>query len=135
MTRVEAWYDPDQEEAVPLTGQPDVDALLDRMLAEATQENVRVQADLHYRSDDGEAILQVGMGSDTGFVGYINDTDRVISSNGTTDPGDVSFDYMTHERVVPATSLVSITAVRQVVHTFTQSPLTRPQGPITWVAV
>ncbi|OLZ50327.1 hypothetical protein BS330_29150 [Amycolatopsis keratiniphila subsp. nogabecina] len=130
---VKAWYDPGQREPFDLADAAQVDALLDRMLVEATAAPVGVIAELAWEGEDHRSILQFGVRTDhVGFVGYMGRGEpSVISTSGATSPEPVAYDYQSHERVVQSNAEISWSTVRQAVHDYVASGGTRPVG-VSW---
>ncbi|MFD8497697.1 Imm1 family immunity protein [Amycolatopsis sp. NPDC059657] len=133
MAVVKGWYDPGQAEPFELTERDQVDALLDRMVTEATEAPVGVIAELAWEGEEHRSILQFGLRNDSvGFVGYMGKGEAsVISTSGATTPEPVAYDYQAHEREVPSNAEVSAAAVRQAVRDYVSSNGARPAG-VTW---
>ncbi|WP_103349685.1 Imm1 family immunity protein [Amycolatopsis sp. CA-128772] len=132
MVEIEAWYDPGQAEPLSLREPSAVDELLDRMVAESTEAELGVIAEVARRGDDRWAILQIGVRSSAcGFVGYAGPDGSVISASGATSPVLVAYDYQNHEREIPSTAEVPLAAVRKALHEFVASDGARPAG-VTW---
>ncbi|WIX78922.1 Imm1 family immunity protein [Amycolatopsis carbonis] len=136
MAVVKAWYDPGQAEPFELAEPAEVDALLDRMVSEATAAPVGVVAELAREDRDRWSILQFGVRTEgVGFVGYMGkDETSVISASGAMSSEPVAYDYQAHEREVPSHAEVSWQSVRQAVHDYVASRGARPGG-VTWQEV
>ncbi|MEU3624842.1 Imm1 family immunity protein [Amycolatopsis coloradensis] len=130
MAVVKAWYDPGQREPFDLADAAQVDALLDRMLVEATAAPVGVIAELAWEGEEHRSILQFGVRTEqVGFVGYMGRGETsVISTSGATSPEPVAYDYQSHERVVQSNAEISWPVVRKAVHDYVASGGARPAG-------
>ncbi|MFK0244609.1 Imm1 family immunity protein [Amycolatopsis azurea] len=128
MAVVKAWYDPGQREPFDLADAAEVDALLDRMVIEATEAPVGVIAELAWEGEDHRSILQFGVRTEqVGFVGYMGRGETsVISTSGATSPEPVAYDYQSHERVVPSDAEISWSTVREAVRDYVASGGARP---------
>ena len=133
MAVVKGYYDPNQGAPFELAGPAQVDALLDRTVAEAKEAEVGVVAELYTDGEDRKTILQFGVRTDdVGMVGYLGRGETsAISDNGGTSPEPIAYDYQCHEREVPSNAEVSLETVRQAVHEYVASGGARPSG-VTW---
>lgn len=134
MVEIKAWYDPDQEEPIALREQTDVDALVDRMLGDATEYEVGVVAELSRRDEDGWAILQLGVHRDRGYVAHADPSGGVVSWDGKQAAEMLTYDYMTHERPIQDNVEVSLSLVKQAARDFVRSGGARPEG-VPWQPV
>lgn len=129
MVEITGWYEHGQQLA--LANADDVDRLLDQMAADAAKHDVPVMAEAARRDADGWGILQFGLGPAAGFVGFMGPSGSAISSNGQAPADEVVYDYMGHQRDVPAAAEVPPEDVRQAVREFVRTGGERPSG-ITW---
>jgi hypothetical protein len=129
VVEITGWYEHGQQLA--LASRDDVDRLLDKMAADTANHDVPVMAQADRRDADGWAILQFGLGPAAGFVGYMGQAGSAISDNGKASADEVVYDYMGHQRDVPAAAEVPPEDVRRAVREFVRTGGQRPDG-ITW---
>jgi hypothetical protein len=130
---VGAWYDPGQQEPIPLATAAEVDALLDRMLVESTRYDVPVIGQIERGAKAERVVLKFGLRpqSQVGFVGYVGPSGSATSANGADAAEPVAYDHMNHERTVSSAVEIEISLVRQAVHAFVGRDGARPDT-ITW---
>lgn len=131
MVEMSAWYEPGQAEPIVLSDSAQVDALFDRMVADAADGDVPVIAQVDRRDADGWAVLQVGVGKGCGFVGHMDSSGSVISTNGAKSGDAVAYDYMGHEREISSADEIPLTDLREALRMFVRNNGERPAG-VEW---
>jgi hypothetical protein len=130
---IEAWYDGEADEPITIRTVEDLDALLDRMVAEALGFVVPPLAELSWQDADGWAVVYVGISAknDLGVITHSDRDGSVISSNGG-DGGDaVSYDYMGNLRDLPDSAEIPLVDVRQAMREFVAADGARPTS-VAW---
>lgn len=124
MVELEVWYDQVSandfhpgDPAIVLRTPAELDALIDRVRAETRGHRVPAMVQVNVLGTEGEPVLSVGLGQDSGFIHYsARDFGRTI---GDGDPeATVEYTYCGSLSEVPADSEVPIEAVRLGVHEF-----------------
>jgi hypothetical protein len=134
MVALTAWYDPDEDEPITVNSRDDLEALLDRAIADSTDAAVPPLIQLSRRDPEGWAILQVGLNDQRGIITHTDGSGGAISSNGDSDGQNVNYDYMGHLRDVPANAEIPIQLVRKAAHEYLDSAGKRP-ACVNWQEV
>ncbi|MCP3805112.1 Imm1 family immunity protein [Allokutzneria sp. A3M-2-11 16] len=118
MVALEAWYDSEDDEPTLIQGSADLDVLLDRMVADGRGFDVPPLAELSRQSPDGWLVAHVGLDPrrGTGFMTYADPVGSVTSCNGGTDREPVDYDYMGHQRQIPANAELPLADICEAVH-------------------
>lgn len=128
MVALAAWYDSDDDEPITISATDELDALLDRMTADAMNWVVPPLVEVSRHDANGWAIAYIGVNArmDLGVITHSDATGSVISFNGISTAEPVNYDYMGHLREIPGTAEVSLTDIRKAAHEFVATNGARP---------
>ncbi len=123
-----AWYDPDDDNEPIIVGSTrDLDALLDRLVADGASVEVPPLMQLSRRDPDGWAVLHIGVNGDRGVLTHTGSEGSYVTVNGTdADTSTITYDYMGHVREVPGNAEIPLHDVRAAGHEFVMTNGARP---------
>ncbi|WP_168200465.1 Imm1 family immunity protein [Allokutzneria sp. NRRL B-24872] len=115
---LEAWYGIEDDEPTVIEDGADLDALLDRMIVDGQGFDVPPLAELSHQGQGGWLVSYVGLDPrrGTGFMTYSDPSGSVTSFNGGADTKAVEYDYMGHQRQLPANAELPLADIRKAVH-------------------
>lgn len=95
----------------------ELDALVDRVLADAMGAEVPPMIEVSVKDDFKAPVLEVGLGQEKGFV-HCPSKDGGWPAGDDALTGTTTYDYMGQVREVPASSEAPIALVREPLHRF-----------------
>lgn len=128
MTALEVWYDPDATTPTVVTTVAELDALIDRIVAEAAEDPIPAAAQVVVQgAADGDLYLEVGLGAQRGFVTAIGPGGG-MSRGETARTGTVTYDYAGHTAELPANAELPVNEVRQALREYLTTGGKLPQA-------
>ncbi|MFD9896501.1 Imm1 family immunity protein [Amycolatopsis sp. NPDC059027] len=125
MVTLEVWYDQEPENdfgpgdpALVVSTPAELDELIDRILAETAEHVAPPMIQVAIAGVKRSPVLEVGLGQDKGFIGYISRTEGG-ATHGDGDPNTlVDYIYMSNHSQVPASTEVPMDTVRRGLREF-----------------
>ena len=122
-----AWYDPDNDDEPIIVGTTDdLDAFLDRLVADGASVEVPPLMQLSRRDSEGWAVLHIGVNGDRGVLTHTDATGSYTTTNGAEPGASITYDYMCHIREVPDNAEIPLPDVRKAAHEFVTTNGARP---------
>lgn len=136
MVALEVWYDQDRhgelgqdDPATVVTSVEELDALVDRVLAENADESVPSMIQVAVADAPQQGAVQVGLAADVGFIaGLFNDGSAGTSRGSATGEEKRVYDYMGHAREVPVRAEIPLDQLREGLREFLTGGGQRPSN-------
>lgn len=127
MTALEVWYEPHAATPAVVRTVEELDALVDRIIADAASDPIPAAAQVVVQdAPDGNLYLEVGLGPQRGVVTAIGPGGG-LSKGDTSRHGTVTYDFAGHTAELPASAELPINEVRQALREYLTSGGELPQ--------
>jgi hypothetical protein len=131
---LEVWFDqvPDNDfspgdPAIIVENLNDLDRLIDHVLQATEEREIPPVIQASIADTPGLPIVEAGFDRDFGFISYTDRTGGFYSVGDSSRTGEAIYDYMGNEHIVPASTQIPLSMVRQWLADFidTGQPSTR----------
>jgi hypothetical protein len=120
MVALEVWFDqvPDNDfgpgdPAIIVDNLTDLERLIEHVLTVTAGRQIPSVVQANILGAAGLPIIEAGVSHDRGFISYTDRSGGFYSIGNTSCGGDVTYDYMGNEHIVPASAEIPLSEVRQ----------------------
>lgn len=137
MVVLEVWFDQRPENdlgpgdpPIIVAGASDVDALIARVLDATAGWAVPAVVQAQPAGGQGFPVIEAGIGTDKGFISYLDRTGSYQSCGDFNCEGQVTYDYMGNSHTMPASSEIPLPDVRRWLADFVATGEPSPAVPL-----